>query len=64
MEIDTSSSDGNAFAIMGYVHKLFRDTDRLNEWPDVQKRMMQGNYDNVCKVAEEVTFGCIKVVNR
>jgi len=64
MDIDSKSQDGNAFAIMGCVRRLLKDVDRSDEWSDAQKRMMDGDYDNLCDVAEEVTFGSIRVVNR
>ena len=64
MEIDSKSPDGNALVIMGYVRRLFQDTDQMDKWPEAEKRMKSGNYDNLCAVAEEVTYGSIKVVNR
>lgn len=64
MEIDATTPDGNAYAIMGYVRRLLEASQRIEEWPAAQKRMMSGNYDNLCDVAEEVTFGSIKIINR
>ena len=64
MEIDAKSPDGNAFAIMGYVHKLLKEVGRRDEWPEIQKQMMSGNYDNLCAIAEQVSYGAIVVVNR
>tara|TARA_Y100000310_G_scaffold341331_1_gene440141 strand:+ start:75 stop:281 length:207 start_codon:yes stop_codon:yes gene_type:complete len=64
MEIDAKSPEGNAYAIMGYVQRLLKEVDRFVEWPAIQERMMSGDYDNLCDVAEEVTYGTIKVVNR
>ncbi len=64
MEIDAKSPDGNAFTIMGYVTRLLKDASRGDEVETVMDRMKSGNYDNLCKVAEEVTYGSIKVVNR
>jgi len=63
MEIDKSSPDGNAFAIMGYVRRLLKDTGRYDEWPEVSERMKSGDYDNLCAVAEEVSHGSIRVVD-
>lgn len=62
MEIDKSSPQGNAFYILGAVSKLLKDVGREDEIPDVMKRMKSGDYENLCKVAEEVTHGSIKVV--
>lgn len=64
MEIDARSSDGNAFAIMVYVKKILTGANRLEEWPTIKERMMSGDYQNLCDVAEEVTHGSIVVVNR
>ncbi len=64
MEIDARSPDGNAFAIMGYVRRLLQDSGRMKGWPKAEERMYAGNYDNLCAVAEEVTYGSIRVVNR
>jgi len=64
MEIDAKSSDGNAFSIMGHVLTLLKETDRMDEWPGFQERMLGDGYDNLCDVAEEATYGVITVVNR
>jgi len=64
MDIDAQSPGGNAMAIMGAVTRLLKEVGRRDECAAVQKRMMSGNYDNVCAVAEEVTNGSIRVVNR
>jgi hypothetical protein len=59
MEIDARSPDGNAFTIMGYVRRLLKESGREADWPKVQERMMDGDYANLCAVAEEATFGCV-----
>lgn len=64
MEIDASSPMGNAFCVMGGVHRLLKETGRADEWPEIQERMMSGDYNNLCDITEEVTFGSITVVNR
>lgn len=64
MDIDAKSPSGNAFAIMGYVKELLKDVGRGKEWPEISARMMGGDYNNLCKIAEEVTNGSICVVNR
>ena len=64
MKIDAQSPNGNGLEIMGGFQQLLKDADRENEIENVMKRMMSGNYDNLCNVAEEVTHGSIKVVNR
>ena len=64
MDIDATSPMGNAFAIMGAVSHILREVGRAGEWPAIQSRMMEGGYDNLCAVAEEVTNGAVRVVNR
>lgn len=62
MKIDKSSPEGNAFVIMGYVHKLLVAAGRKDEWPKIQSEMMSGDYENLCRIAKESTFGSIEVV--
>lgn len=64
MEIDAKTPEGNSLVIMGIVSQLLEDSGRSDEIKDVMERMKSGNYGNLCKVAEEVTFGSITVVNR
>lgn len=54
----------NAFAILAAVEQLFRKTDRRADWPAVSERMRAGDYDHLCKVAEEVSYGAIGIVGR
>lgn len=62
MKIDKSSPEGNAYFIMGQVHRLLKTVGREKEWPKAQKEMTSGNYENLCRVAKEITFGSIEVV--
>ena len=64
MDIDARSPDGNAFAIMGAVRRLLIDSGRGDDWPDTERRMQAGDYNNLCDIAEKVTYGSIQVVNR
>lgn len=64
MEIDATTSDGNGGAIMGIVCTMLKQSGRRDEVKDVRRRMMSGDYDNLCDVAEEVSDGSIKVINR
>jgi len=52
-KVSIAGQDGNTMAIMATVRKALRAQDRLAEWPDVQKRMLSGDYGNVLTVAEE-----------
>lgn len=63
MKILKSSPAANAFAIMGYVQKLLRETGRASEIDSVAERMKAGNYDNLCQVAYEVSNGSIEIVD-
>lgn len=64
MEIDARSPEGNAFFIMAMVKKLLEKSGRGSKWPGVQLKMRSGDYDNLCKIAKEVTFGSVRVINR
>lgn len=63
MEIDTKAPEGNAFAIMGVVQKLLRDTGRADEIKAAMERMESGDYQNLCDVATEVSHGSITFVS-
>ena len=64
MQIDARSTLGNAYYIMGAVEDLLKKVGRADEVAGVMQRMKSGDYENLCQVAEEVTFGSIQVVNR
>lgn len=64
MEIDAKAPEGNAFSIMGFVQELLCQSGRTDDTDDVMKRMRESDYENLCNVAEEVTFGSIRVINR
>lgn len=63
MIIDCEAPEGNAFVIMGYVSQLLKAVGRKDEWPEVRKKMMAGDYKNLLKVAREATFDSIEFVN-
>lgn len=60
--ISKSAPEGNAFNIMGQVKSVLRQTDQGDRIDDVMKKMMAGDYDALCKTAEEETFGLIEIV--
>lgn len=62
MKIYKDSPEGNAWVIMGYVSRLLKEAKRGDEWPDIQRKMMSGDYENLCKIAKEATFGSIEIV--
>jgi hypothetical protein len=59
MVIERKSPTGNAFVIMGVVQRLLRETGRSDEWPATREAMQAGDYDNLCRVAEEVSHRTI-----
>ena len=63
MQIRKDSPEGNAYCLMGIVHKLLKQTGRGKEWPHIQKRMKSGDYENLCRVANEVTRGSIEMID-
>ncbi len=63
MIIRSDSPDGNAFAIMAYVRTVLKETGRMDEWPLTQRRMMSGDYANLCAVAKQVTNGVVEVID-
>ena len=64
MGIDAKAPEGNVNYIMAVVARLLEDSGRGGQVESAMERIRSGNYDNACKVAEEVTFGSIVVVNR
>jgi hypothetical protein len=61
MIIRKDRPEGNAYAVIGAVQNLLKQAGRQAEWPAIRARMMEGDYDNLCAVAKEVTFGSIEV---
>jgi len=64
MLIDAKAPEGNVYFVMAVVHRLLKDIGREDKWAEVEKRMKSGDYNNACDVAEEVTHGSIRVINR
>lgn len=64
MIIDARGPDGNAMVIMAHVMSLLKQVGREDEVAAIRERMMEGDYENLCRVAEEVTFGTIRIINR
>ena len=64
MDIDATAPEGNAHFIIAAVRRLLTETGREKEISAVTNRMESGDYDNLCRVAEEATYGSIRVVNR
>ena len=42
------------FGIMARVRVYLKEADRADEWPAVQRRMVAGSYEELCRVASEV----------
>jgi hypothetical protein len=62
MKIYKNRPEGNAYYIMGQVQNLLKAAGREKEIDAVLDKMTSGNYENLCAVAKEVTFGSIEVV--
>ena len=61
VEIDLTGPQGNAFYLIGYAKQLAKGTGK--DWPDIQKRMTSGDYENLLKVFD-AEFGDYVVVYR
>ena len=61
--IDSTSSEGNAFYIMGIVKKVLQQMgESKTEITEAVEKMQDGDYDNLCTIANEVTDGFVEVV--
>jgi|TARA_Y100000296_G_scaffold59850_1_gene69215 hypothetical protein len=61
--IDSTSSQGNAFFIIGMVKKILQEMGKSKiEITEAVEKMQDGDYDNLCRVANEVTDGFVEVV--
>jgi hypothetical protein len=61
--IDSTSSQGNAFFIIGMVKKILQEMGKSKiEIIEAVEKMQDGDYDNLCRVANEVTDGFVEVV--
>lgn len=61
--VDVSQPEGNAYAIIGTVASVLRQCDRRDDIEPTRIRMMEGDYDNLLKVATEVTYGLVLFTN-
>ena len=59
MIIDRTAPEGNAYAIMGTVTALMRASGCADELPAIMVRMRSGDYNNLCRIATEVSNGSI-----
>ena len=64
LEIDARGPKGNAYEILLEVKLYLKRTGRNSEWSAVKNRMTRKDYTALCNIAEEVTNGAIKIVNR
>ncbi len=51
LELDLTGSEGNAFCLLGYAHKLSKQLHK--DYSDIKKRMTSGDYENLLKVFDE-----------
>lgn len=59
--IDLTGPDGNAFALLGIAKELCKLTGI--KWPQVQKEMTSGDYENLIQTLEKY-FGSIIIIER
>jgi hypothetical protein len=62
MKIDSKSSEGNAFNIIGQVTRFLKSRGRTDEVDSVIKEMTSGDYENLCQVVERVTDNEIVII--
>lgn len=61
MIIGRDTPRAKPYYLLGAVQEHLKAKARIDEWPGIRERMESGDYENMCKVAEEVTFGEVKV---
>lgn len=60
MIISKSGPDGNAFAIIGATVRILKEFGLEKvEVDEVMEKMQAGDYDELCRIAEEETEGMI-----
>lgn len=65
IKIDANSPEGNAFSIIGVVHRVVKELGMSNEdWKRIQEDMTSGDYNHLCEVAEKETKGLVVITNR
>ena len=61
--IDSKSPQGNAFYIMGAVKQVLQEMGKSKtEIEEAMRKMESSDYENLCRVANEVTDGFVEVV--
>ena len=61
-EIDKTSTLGNSFYIMGLVVKVMKEMGKdQDEIDEAMEAMKSGDYDDLCRTAEDVTQGYVIV---
>ena len=61
--IDSTSSEGNAFYIMGIVKKVLQQMgESKTEIEKAMRKMESSDYENLCRVANEITDGFVEIV--
>ena len=54
MTIDLKGPEGNAFALIGLVKKVLKETDQESKVEEILTEMIEGDYENLVKVARSV----------
>ena len=63
IRIDLTGPDGNAFVLLGVAHTICKDNGILSSWPQIQKEMTSGDYENLIQVLDKY-FGSILILER
>ena len=55
-EIDLNGPEGNAFVLLAYAKQWARDLGIEDQWPEIHKDALSGDYENLLAVLDRV-FG-------
>ena len=61
--LDLTGPDGNAFALIAYAKGYAKQLNMMDEWPALQKEMMNGDYENLVQTFDK-TFGDFVILER
>ena len=61
--IDLSGSQGNAFSLMANAKEILRQLGKRDEFDEIQKQMMSGDYNNLIRVFEKNFGDYVTLIN-
>ena len=62
--IDLSGSQGNAFSLMANAKEILRQLGKRDEFDEIQKQMMSGDYNNLIRVFEKNFGDYVTLINK